>query len=101
MCPHLHKDGEEDDGDDGSEEHVLCFTVRQQESQREGYGTSQATVGHDELVFLGQFHDTEFIDDECKTNDSWNIQKSGGKSVNEFINTYMKERGNTALYERR
>lgn len=74
--PHLHKDSEEDDCDDGSEEHVLRLIVGQQEPQWEGYGASQATVGNDELVLFGQLHNPEFIDDVCQANDSWNKQKT-------------------------
>lgn len=67
---HLHKDGEEDDGDDGREEHVLHLAVGQQEPQREGDGASQATVGDDELVLFGQLHNPEFIDDEREADDT-------------------------------
>lgn len=70
MFSHLHKHREEDDCDDGGEEHVLHLAVGQHEPQREGYGPSQATVGHDELVLFGQFHNTEFIDDVCEADDS-------------------------------
>lgn len=72
---HLHEDSEEDDGDDGSEEQVLDFIIVQQEPQWEGYGTSQATVGNNELVLFGQLHNTEFIDEGCKPDDSWNTEK--------------------------
>lgn len=67
---HLHKHSEEDDGDDGGEEHVLQPAVGQQKPQRVRDGTSQATVGHDELVFFGQLHNTEFIDDVREADDS-------------------------------
>lgn len=78
---HLHKDGEEDDGDDGREEHVLHLAFGQQEPQREGDGASQATVGDDELVLLGQLHNTEFIDDERESDDAWNTQETTQQSL--------------------
>lgn len=52
LC-HLHKDGEEDHCDDGSEEQVLDLTVGQQEPQRERYGATEPTIGDDELVLFG------------------------------------------------
>lgn len=55
---------------------MLHFAVCQQERQWEGYGTSQATVGHDELVLFGQLYNTEFINDGCETDHSWNTQKT-------------------------
>lgn len=84
---HLHEDSEEDDGDDGSEEQVLDFIILQQEPQWEGYGTSQATVGNNELVLFGQLHNTEFIDEGCEPDDSWNTQKKKDfiNSCHEFI----------------
>lgn len=81
-CPsHLHKDSEEDDGDDGGEEHVLPLVVGQQEPQREGDGTSQATVGHDELILFGQLHDTEFINNAREANDSWRMDRKQHNNV--------------------
>lgn len=84
---HLHEDSEEDDGDDGSEEQVLDFIILQQEPQWEGYGTSQATVGNNELILFGQLHNTEFIDEGCEPDDSWNTQKKKEliSSCHEFI----------------
>lgn len=63
---YLHKDGEEDDGDDGREEHLSHWKMIfiQQEAQGEGDGSSQATVGYDELVLGGEFDDAEVVDDE-------------------------------------
>lgn len=81
--PHLNKDGKEDDCDDCGEEHVLCFIVRQKESQREGDCTPQATVGHDELVLFGQLHNAKFIYNKCETNNSWNTQKRDEISLTE------------------
>lgn len=52
LC-HLHKDGEEDDCDDGSEEQVLDLTVGQQEPQRECDGATEPTVSNDKLVLFG------------------------------------------------
>lgn len=76
ICTYLHKDSEEDDRDDGSEEHVLHLIVLhlivgQQEPQWESYGASQATVGDDELVLFGQLHNPELIDDVSNANDTW------------------------------
>lgn len=42
----------------------------QQEAQGEGDGTSEATVRNDELVFGGQFDDTELVDDKGQTNNT-------------------------------
>lgn len=75
---HLHKHGEEDDGDDGSQEHLLHLALGQQEPQWEGYGTSQATVGHNELVLFGQLYNAEFINDGGETDHSWNTQTDEG-----------------------
>ena len=65
LAQHLHKDGEEDDGDDGSEEQVTHGEVLlvQEVAQREGDGPSQAPIGDDELVLGGQLHDTELVDE--------------------------------------
>lgn len=50
---HLHKDSEEDDGDDGGEKEVLDLTVGQQVPQWERDGAPQPTVGNNELVLFG------------------------------------------------
>ena len=70
---YLNKDGEEDDSDDGSEEHVSQWEVVfiEQEAKGEGDGTSEATIGYYELVFGGQFDDAELVDDESQTNNTW------------------------------
>ena len=62
---HLHKDGEEDDSDDGSEEQVTHGEVLlvQEVAQGEGDGPSQASVGNDELVLGGQLHNSELVDE--------------------------------------
>lgn len=76
---HLHKDSEEDDRDNGGQEHVLHLAVRQQETEWEGYGTTQTTVGNNKLVLFGQLHYPELINDECKSNDPWNKTKKAKK----------------------
>lgn len=63
----------------------------QQEAQGEGDGTSEATVRHDELVFGGQFDDTELVDDKGQTNNTWER-----KSWEEFrwdldLNSYVTD----------
>lgn len=62
---HLHKDGEEDDGDDGGEEQVAHGKVLlvQEVAQGEGDGAAQAPVGDDELVLGRQLHDAELVDE--------------------------------------
>lgn len=62
---HLHKDGEEDDGDDGCEEQVTHGEVIlvQEVAQGEGDGPPQASIGDDELVLGGQLHDAELVDE--------------------------------------
>lgn len=67
---HLHKDSEEDDRYDGSQEHVLHLALRQQVPKREGDGAAQAAVGNNKLVLFGQLHNPELINNKCKTNDS-------------------------------
>lgn len=62
---HLHKDGEEDDSDDGSEEQVTHGEVLlvQEVAQGEGYGPSKTPVSDDELVLGGQLHNSELVDE--------------------------------------
>lgn len=73
MYSYLNKDGEEDNSDNGGEEHISLrkAIVVQQETKREGDSTSQATVGHDELIFGGQLDNAELIDYVGKTNNTW------------------------------
>lgn len=77
---YLNKDGEEDDGDNGSKEHLSHWEVvtLQKEAQREGDGTAEATVRHNELIFGGQFDDAEFVDDEGQANNTWKVMKKWG-----------------------
>lgn len=84
---HLYKDGEEDDRYDGSQKHVLHLALRQQEPKWEGYSTTQATVGNNELVLFGQLHNPELINNKCKTNDSWNNTKFEKKRSTLWDNT--------------
>ncbi len=82
---HLHKHSEEDDCDDGREEHVLHLVVGEQEPQWEGNSTSQATVGHNELVFFGQLHNAELIDDVRETDDSWNTKNNSTDTTSDVF----------------
>lgn len=73
---YLNKDSEEDNSDDGSKEHLSHGKVIlvQQEAKGKGDGTSQATVGHNELVLGGQLDDTELVDEVGQTDDTWEGQ---------------------------
>lgn len=68
----------------------------QQEAEGKGDGTSQATVGYDELIFGCQFDDAEFVNYKCKTNHAW--KKKGQNSVNTCISdSYDFDNMNTAI----
>lgn len=73
---YLNKDSEEDNSDDGSEEHLSHGNVIlvQQEAKGKGNGTSQATVGNDELVFRGQLDNAELVDEVSQNNHTWDGQ---------------------------
>lgn len=43
----------------------------EQEAKGEGDGTSQATIGNNELVLRGQLNNAELVDDESQTNHTW------------------------------
>lgn len=69
---HLHKDCEEDDGDDGGKEQVTHGEVLlvQEVAQREGDGPSQAAIGDDELVLGGQLDNAELVDEPGQDQDA-------------------------------
>lgn len=70
---YLHKDREEDNSDDGSEEHFSHGkpTIVQQEAEGEGNGASQATIGYNELILGGQLDNAEIVDDVGQANHSY------------------------------
>lgn len=70
---YLNEDREEDDGDDGGEEHLSQGEelLLQQEAKGESDGTSQATVGDNELVLGCQFDDAELVDHVGQTYHTW------------------------------
>lgn len=82
FVPHktyLHEDREKDDCDDGGKEHVPHGKlIRMQEvAQGERYCPSQATVGYDELVFVGELDYAELVDHESEAHHPLREQKTG------------------------
>lgn len=53
----------------------------QQETEGEGNGTSQATVGYDELILGGQLDDAELVDYIGQTNNTWEAQCTNESNV--------------------
>lgn len=92
MYSYLNKDSEEDDRDDGSKEHLShgkVFVI-QQETKGEGDGTSEATVGHNKLVFSGQFDDAELVDNVGQTNNTWKRQRNEKLTLDLFVTLYVR-----------
>lgn len=80
---HLHKDGKEDDCDDGCDKHVPHWEVVlvEQVDQGESDGSTQATVRYDELVLGCELYYAEFVDHEGQTDDPWDKEKGTGKTI--------------------
>lgn len=80
---YLHKHGEQNDHDGGSNEKSFFGEIVNEEDQRETDCPSQATIGNDELVTEGHSVAAKFVDHSCEEEYAWR-----GKNIISLLTLY-------------